>query len=294
MKISNECDLYRLVSPNYNGLFEFSLAKFIGGQMNYINVDCSYKPFIPYIHLNPDFSNLYGQDWNDSRGLICSGDFSLSLVSDPWTNYTLNNKNYQAIFDRQIKSLDVNNSINMEKTTFASAVGVFTGGLGGAAGGAMAGAKSGGGAYGAVAGAAIGGAAGLLAGTAGAYKDIDWLNRQQREQRLYSIDLYNYTLGNIQAIPQSLSKSSPFTYNNKIFPILEYFSSTDKEKEILKDKIRYEGMTIMCISQIAEYLTPEEETYIKGRLIRSGSIKADSHVLEDIYSELAKGVFINL
>lgn len=294
MKISNECDLYRLVSPNYNGLFEFSLAKFTDGKMNYINVDCSYKPFIPYIHLNPDFSGLYGQDWNDSTGLICGGDYSLSLVSDAWVNYTLNNKNYQAIFDRQIKSLDINNAINMEKTRFGGAIGAFTGGLGGAAGGAMAGFKSTGSPYGAAAGAAIGGSAGLIGGVAGALMDVDWLAKQQRETRLYSIDMYNYTLGNIQAIPQSISKSSPFTYNNKIYPILERFSATETEKDILKEKIKYEGMTIMSISQIASFLSSEEETYIKGRLIRSGSIQADSHLIEDIYNELAKGVFINL
>lgn len=294
LKISNECDLYRLVSPNYNGLFEFSLAKFIDGKMNYINVDCSYKPFIPYIHLNPDFSGLYGQDWNDSTGLICGGDYSLSLVSDAWINYTLNNKNYQAIFDRQIKSLDVNNAINTEKTVFSSSIGALTGGLGGATGGAMAGFKSTGSPYGAAAGAIVGGTAGLTAGVAGGFMDIDWLTRQQREQRLYSVDLYNYTLGNIQAIPQSISKSSPFTYNNKIYPILERFSATETEKDILKEKIKYEGMTIMSISQIVNFLSIDEETYIKGRLIRSGSIQADSHLIEDIYSELAKGVFINL
>ena len=42
IKISNECDLYRLVSGNYNGIFEFSLAK--SGGINGVKIECTYKP----------------------------------------------------------------------------------------------------------------------------------------------------------------------------------------------------------------------------------------------------------
>ena len=58
IKVSDACDMYRLVSPNYNGQFEFSLAK--NGSINYFNVDYNYKPHTPYIHINPDFAGLYG------------------------------------------------------------------------------------------------------------------------------------------------------------------------------------------------------------------------------------------
>lgn len=54
-KISNETEFMRLTSPNFNSLFEFKLSKFEDG-IHYINVDCTYKPFSPYIKLNPDFS----------------------------------------------------------------------------------------------------------------------------------------------------------------------------------------------------------------------------------------------
>ena len=74
-KIQSECDMYRLCSPNYNGIFEFNAAKNNG--VSYFNVDFTYKPYNPYIHLNPDFGGLYGQDFNDANGLICGGDFSL-------------------------------------------------------------------------------------------------------------------------------------------------------------------------------------------------------------------------
>ena len=81
LKVANECDMYRLVSPNFSGQFEFSLAK-NGGSISKINVDCTFKPYTPYLHLNPDFGGLYGQDFNDARGLICGGDFSIARVTD--------------------------------------------------------------------------------------------------------------------------------------------------------------------------------------------------------------------
>lgn len=80
VKQQSECDVYRLCSPNGNGVFEFNAAK--NGGVNTINVDCTYKPIDPYIHLNPNFKNLYGKDFNDFRGLILKGDFSIPMISD--------------------------------------------------------------------------------------------------------------------------------------------------------------------------------------------------------------------
>lgn len=78
-KLSNECDVYRLVSPNYNGTFEFSAAK-NNGVSGFI-ASCTYKPYNPYIRVAPIFNRLYGQDFKDARGLICQGEFSLPQVS---------------------------------------------------------------------------------------------------------------------------------------------------------------------------------------------------------------------
>ena len=87
-KLANQCDMYRLVSPNYSGQFEFNIAK-NGGYVEYFNVDYTYLPISSYIHVNPDFNfkGLYGSDFNDARGLICQGDFSIMYLSDPWKNY---------------------------------------------------------------------------------------------------------------------------------------------------------------------------------------------------------------
>lgn len=291
MKVNNECDFLRLTSPNFNGMYQFKLSKLQDG-LHYINVDCTYKPVSPYIKLNPDFSFLYGQDFNDATGLILGGDFSLPILTDPWNEYELANKNYQNIFNRQIQNLDINNQIAREQVEFQGIMGTITGGITGGAGGAVAGAKAG--PYGAIIGAAVGASAGIVGGAVGAVKDIDWLNRAQSEARSYSIDNYRYQLGTIQALPATISKSSPLTYNNKVWPILEEFSCTDAEKEIIRNRIIYNGMNIMAIGKLSDFDTSNEldKVFVKGQLIRLEDIKDDFHIVDELYKEVDKGFYV--
>lgn len=79
-KIEDETTFYRLCSPNYAGQFEFKATRNYG--VDFVNIDYAYKPFTPYIHANINFKGLYGADTDDTRGLICSGDFSLPQTSD--------------------------------------------------------------------------------------------------------------------------------------------------------------------------------------------------------------------
>lgn len=291
LKIKNECDFMRLTSPNWNSMFEFKLSKFNNG-IHYFNIDCSYKPTIPYIKINPDYSGLYGSDFNDSTGLILQGDFSLPVLNNAWINYQLNNKNYQAIFNRQVQSLDINNQIAREQHEFSAITGVIGAPITGGVAGAMTGAKAG--PYGAIAGAAVGAIGGGVLGAVGAAKDLDWLNRQQIESRSFMIDQYNYNIGNIKALPNSISKSDPLTYNNKIWPILEEFSCTPTEKEIFKEKLHYNGMTIMAIGKLADYSISNDfdRVYLKGQIIRLDTIDDDFHIIDAIYQEVNKGFYI--
>ena len=131
-KIENECNSYRLCSPNYNGVFEFNRAK--NGGLEYIEVDCTYKPYNPYIKLNPSFGRLYGTNFGDARGLICGGDFSVDRLSSAWANYQLNNKNYQNIFDREIQSIELQNKYAVVQDVANAASGALsTGALSGGA-----------------------------------------------------------------------------------------------------------------------------------------------------------------
>ena len=279
-KITNETETYRLCSPNFNGNFEFNPAKNNG--VKYFNVDCEYKPFSPYIHLNPNFNGLYGMDFNDARGLICGGDFSLTQISDNWNTYQIQNKNYQEIFNRQIQNMEINNSIQKEKEIWGAVAGSVQGTVSGAVAGGMIG-----GPWGAVAGGIVGAGSSI----AGGIRDVQLNQRLRNEALDYTKDQFGYQLGNIKALPDNLTQVSSYNPNNKIFPILEYYTCTDIEKQALENKLKYNGMTVMRIGTIAEFIRTEK-TYIKGKLIRLEGISDDFHIINEISNEIFKGAFI--
>lgn len=281
-KLANECDLIRLVAQNYSAIFEFSPAK--SGGVDGFLADCTYKPWSPYIHIMPKLKGLYGDSFvsiDDARGLICGGDMSLSQLSNEWANYQLQNKTYQEMFDRQIKNMDVQNDVNRQGALAQAIVAPIVGGAAGAATGA----KIGGG-YGAIAGAAAGAIGGAVTGA------LDYSNavRMMEENRQYSIDMYGYNLQNIQAIPTSLTKTSALTYNTRVWPFIEYYTCTESERKALKDKIKYNGMTVMKIGKLSDYPLGEDRFY-KGQVIRL-NMNLDSHMAYEIYNELKKGVYL--
>ena len=280
-KIESECDMYRLCSPNYQGVFEFNAAK--NGGISYFNVDCTYLPYNPYIHLSPNFGKLYGKDFGDVRGIVCGGDFSLARISDAWINYQLQNKNYMASFNRQIENMEINNRIAHTQDIVKAVVGTATG----AAGGAFVGNNIFAGGLGGI-GAGIGGISSGLAGIA----DVEF-NQQLRNEAIdFTRDNFGYQLGNIKALPDSLSKTTAYTKNNKYFPFLEFYTCTNEEKEALRDKLKYNGMTVMRVGNINDFLLADD-TYIKGKLIRLDG-DYDNHFTNELANELYKGVFIGI
>ena len=178
--------------------------------------------------------------------------------------------------------MDVQNDINRQGALAQLITSPITGGAAGAAAGAQAG-----GVYGAVAGSAVGALGGGI--TAG----IDYANniKMMEENRQYAIDMYSYNLQNIQAIPTSLTKTSALTYNTRVWPFIEYYTCTDAEKYALKDKIKYNGMTIMKVGKLNDYLLGEDNFY-KGKIIRLPDVKLDGHMAFEIYNELNKGVYL--
>lgn len=279
-KVQNCCDKYRLVSPNYNGQFEFSAAKNYG--VNSWNVIQSCKPFSPYIRVAPNFNGLYGSEFKDARGLICGGDFSITQYESAWINYQIQNKNFQVMFDRQIQNMEVNNSVQRTQDIFGAIAGTAQG----ASSGAMAGYASGM-PYGAIAGAAIGGVTSAAAGIA----DVFLSEKLRKEALDFTKDQFGYSLQNIQALPYSLTKVGTQNADFKLFPFLEYFTCTEIERQALVNKIKYNGMTVMRIGQINDFIQPQR-SYIKAKLIRLEAVEDDYHVLNAISKELNEGVYI--
>ena len=185
------------------------------------------------------------------------------------------------MFDRQIKNMDVQNDVNRQGALAQAIVAPITGGASGATAGAQIG-----GVPGAIAGAIGGAIGGAVTG------GVDYANtvRMMEENRQYAIDMYGYNLQNIQAIPTSLTKTSALTYNTRVWPFVEYYTCTDKEREALKYKIKYNGMTVMKVGKLNEYQLGEGNFY-KGKLIRL-NLHVDSHMAYEIYNELLKGVYL--
>lgn len=288
-KIGNSCDMFRLTSPNGVGNFDFNPAK-TGGITGY-EVDCTLLPFNPYIKINPVFgiyseqsqTNLYGGDFNDYRGLICGGDFSLPMVTSAWETYQVNNKYYQQVFDRQIQSLEYNNGWQLAEN--------ITGTVTGAAGGAVTGAAMGSvvPGLGTAAGAIIGGVVGAVGGIVDTIKGQGVYNEQINALR----DQFGYQLGSIKARPETLSRTTAYNINNKYFPYIEYYTCTETEKEALRNKIKYNGMTIMVIGKLSDYLNPSDTTFVKGKIIRlPEELSEDYHIAQIIANEIQEGVYI--
>ena len=279
-KVENECDMYRLCSPNYASAFEFNPAKNNG--VEGYNVRYTYKPYQPFINVAPKFNRLYGKDFKDNRGLILSGDFSLPIVKDAWINYQLQNKNYALAFDRQIENLESNYSWQ-KKMGIANAI---TGTIQGGVSGAMSGALVGGGV-----GAVVGGVLGTGASMVGGIMDVSMQQALHNEAIDYTKDNFGYQLQNIQALPNTLNKVSSIISVSKLFPFLEYYTCTNEEKEALENKLKYNGMTIGRIGKIQDYLQGDTQTYVQGQLIRLEG-KFDTHIANEIANEFKKGWYI--
>lgn len=172
----------------------------------------------------------------------------------------------------------------------------ITGTISGTVSGATTGAVAGGGnPIAAAAGAVVGGASSGIGGLL----DVKYGDMLREEALDYKNDMFRMQLDNIKALPSSLTKSSPLSDNNPIWPILEVYDCTDVEKNALKDKIKYNGMTVGIIGTINKYLNNKQYysdyfkyMYFKGRLIRLDSIYADSHIINAISNELNRGIYL--
>lgn len=284
-KLDNETTFLRFVGPNYASTFEINPAKLDVG-ITSINIDYTYLPYSPFIRIAPNFSNLYGHEFHDARGLILSGDFSLMYMSDAWVNFQTQNKNYDLIFNREVKNLETQYEIANQNAVVGSIVGTLQGAVTGGTIGSM------GGPVGVAAGAIAGG---IASGVAGAV-DIANTKKLQAEAIDYKHDLFGYQLGNIKAMPNSIAKTTTYNIINKIFPVIEVYSCTEEEKLAVANKIAWNGMTVMAIGRIGDYISNSwsynnitDKGYIKGQIIRLEGNIDDAHLQATIIEEINKG-----
>lgn len=285
VKCRNQLDTWRIESGDYSSSFEFNMAR--NGGVAHFKVDCAYKPYHPYIRVAPNFGGLYGSDFNDTRGLICSNtNYSLPRITNAWESYERNNVNYMNAFNRQIQNMDVNRKYQKISEWAQLAGGALTGGASGAAIGSV------GGPVGAVAG----GIAGTIASAGVGLADIYISEQLYKENKQYTIDQFNMNLENIQAQPNTATAIGALNPNNKVFPQLTFYSCSPIEKDAFLLKMKWDGMTIgVLTNKISDYVNTNDKTYFKGRLVYMPleKINIESHELAELANELAKGILID-
>lgn len=283
LKLANQTQMARIVSPNYDGAFEFTPAR--NGGVDYFVVDQTCKPYQPYIHVAPNWKQLYGSDFGDARGLICGGDFSLPRLNNEWKSYQVANKNYLNSFNRQIENMELNNKFSLAQD-IASAVS-------GTAGAAMG--------VGGIAGPVTGGILGAISAGAG-ITDILMNERLRKEQLDYTKDQFGFNLGNIKARPTTLARVGALNANNKLFPFVEVYDCTEVEQAAVAAKIAMNGMTIGVVDTLDKYINNtwsgtvgstryNYQGYVKGKPIRLIGLNDESHYASTLAQEMVSGVY---
>ena len=209
----------------------------------------------------------------------------MTQVQDSYINYLLNNKNYEAIFNRQIDSLDLQQKVAKTQDWVNLVGGIIGAGGSGAASGALA--------FGGVGAGVVGGISALASGIGGA---IDIANNQKlrADARDSTITIHNLQIGNIQAMPDTLTKVGAQNQNNKLYPFIEIYKCTQTEVEAFENQIKYSGMTVGVTDTLNKYYNadPDASTnFIQADVIRL-EIPDDNHVIAMIADELRKGVYV--
>ena len=272
-KLENECDSYRLCSPHYESIFEFNAVQMKGWTS--ILAECTYKPYQPYIHVVPNFNpnSLYGNKYGDSRGLVSTCNYALSIASDEWATYARQNSTYQLIFDREIQNLEVKQSAQRLREGLTAGSGLLA-----TLGAGLAG----------KAGAAVGAGTATLGSIINSYIN-DTITRP--EELNFKRDIFKYNIANIKAQPQTLTKVSGIDINNRLFPVLEFYTCTEDEKSYFERYLYFNSYSIERIGKIKDYInTSQDYTYIEAEIIRFDA-NIDSHELDYLNNVLSTGVY---
>lgn len=282
VKCINQLTKCQLASGDYSSIFEFNKAKNYG--LTGFTIDCTYKPYAPYIRVAPVFNGLYGVDFNDMRGLVCtSTNYSISRTSDAWDTYERNNLNYQNAFQRGITNLEE----QREAQRIQELASIVTGTLGGSVSGAMMGGMMAGGHP---AGYIAGGIVGAGTSLAGGIVDYNINEQLYKENKSYTKDMYNYNIQNIQAQPDTLATVGTNVINNKIYPVLIYYECSPVEKEAFKNKIKWNGMSVNVIGQPKNFIN---NNYFKGQIIYI-DLDSAAHEASELANEVAKGLIMEV
>lgn len=261
---------YKLIGPNYNSSFDLKIYENLG--IDYFNVDMTLLPYNPWIKVNPNFKYLNGKDFNDATGLVLSGNFSISMLTNSFTEYQYNNSNYEVIFNSQMAYTEYQQKINMISSGINGVVSAIGSGIGVTS--------------------LLGGPLGIVTGalSAGAgIADLTIQNKLNKKENEYTKQQYELNLGNIKSKPTTLSKVTALNMNTKMFPYIEEYGCTDIEYEQVNKYLKFNGMTIGVVGDLNTYIS--SDYYFSAQVIRFKDITCNNYILGEINNELQKGFY---
>lgn len=261
--IFSNTKLLRICSPNYSSVYE--LDPYANNGLSKLKVCCNYKPYSPYIYVAPvyKYNSMYGDDYQDARGCVCSGNYSVQQLSDQWMTYALNNINNQAVFNTGIDTLQRGLTLNAESKLMNIVQSVPQ---------------------------AV--AEQNALGTLGAGLNLAATSLTAQQAIDNTTLIHNLNIDNIKARADTLKRMTDFAPNRPYHPYMEEYDCTNTEKQALRNKLKYNGMRVGVIGKIADYTVRNELSYVQADLIKLPGFAEDAHMLSTIKTELQKGVYI--
>ncbi len=284
---------YRLTSPSGANTYDFDIT--LNGGLNGFIYRCSLRPYASYFCLQPKFKNIYGRNYNDTRGLIWKEDSSITQISNAWETYKRQNINYLNSFNANMNYKQSSFNINKEATWgnygFDASQRLIAAGVDAAKTAAEAVANDFFGIKGAMSG---GTAAGVIMGGAALSEGLEagqTAYNIHKEEQLFKVGIenernqFNYQLSNIKALPENLDKvSGIYTTNNKV-PYLQVFEPTEEEKTYLNDYLDLKGVNVGMVLDIKNM----EFNYIQGAIIKMNT-SITNEEYKELHKQLAQGV----
>ncbi len=261
---------YFICSPNKESVYEFNPAMNKGVTEWKISYD--YRPFSSYIKVQPTWNYLYSLNTStfngltDQRGLLYNGNYSITQLSNAWNEYVNSNKNYQAIFDTEIKTQISQNQL--QNKAYEETIGIRSYNLNPIK---------------------------AVMNVIGMEKEIDFMRENQSIDINARRQLFNYQLDNIKSQPNTIRKMTSINTDFRIFPFVEVYDATPQDKQNFDNLIKYNGMTIMVMGFMEEYLQANTETFFQASVVRFTDyigVENDYTLVSDINNELEMGLYI--
>lgn len=283
---------YLITSPSGSSVYEFSVAK--NGGLEGFLVETNIRPYASFNRIQPIFKNIYGANYVDSRGLVWKEDTSLTSTSNAWETYKRQNVNFQNSFNCDIdykrSSMALNQEANRGNYGFDAGKRIISATVDAAVFGAEATANDFWGVKGVTAGALGAGAilGGALLSEALEAGQLAYNNRMEEKMNENEIDnarkQFNYSLGNIKALPENVEKVSGVYTTNNLLPYIQVFEPSKEEEKIFNDYLDMFGVNVGLMVDLSTL----KFNFLQGTVVKFyTSITNEEY--KELYAQLKRG-----